>query len=328
MRPFLPLSFSLLVACALATAQGCTNRSGGAFSPPLQSIAHTAAAPSEILYVPGGAYKNKNIYINVIDGSAPGPTPSPLYTISPGAQWVWLGTNSRGELFLAYAVTAESHLLKYEPGQTKPRTACTLNFAANAMSVANDVIYVAGPGLVIYKYDALAADPCTKQLGMLTDNWARNHYATNLEGLTSDPAGDVFDSWVYAGPGNGGIDEFPGGGKKVRQLQSFTSTETFYLTADVNGNVIGGATLRKGIVLEVILNQGHQRKQFHMMSQGFYGGVALAKSGTELFVSGGSTVTTVQVYSYDPSSGMIGALLREYTNIWPYTQPIAVWSSS
>lgn len=324
-------TITLCAACALLA--GC----GGA-QPPINApgampqSGAVRALPSDLLYVAGGPSSTVHPSIEVFNALDNSQNPKPIYTIGPrgGGTYDLLAVDAANNLYVVNFFANGAKLLTFPSGKTQPDVECVLDNVPHDTFIAGKTFYSTTKNYTIEEYalPIRRGKACPKPARVLTDERAELRGYQGLWGVAVDPHGDIFDIWQ---PPNGEkIDEFPAGSAKARRFASLKQTEAaFYMTSDRSGNVITnfGSEAPQSDSIVVFRPGGRTHKLFYPISNGAYLGVALADKNTELFAAKDYPQTTVSAYSYDPSRGRVGRVLRTFSlGIWVDAQSIAVFS--
>ncbi|HZY97908.1 MAG TPA: hypothetical protein VFE35_12505 [Candidatus Cybelea sp.] len=318
--------FAILAACAGVSVPG----NGPHLLPSTKLAQSRLALPSELLYVAGGPTEEPHPFIEVFNAQDTSSSPQPIYTIPPigGGSYFLLAVDATNDLF-AINLTNRAKLLVFPSGKSVPSISCVLANTPQGIYIARNVLYLATALYTIEEY-ALpihAGHKCPNPNATLTDQRAKLRGTLGLWAPVVDPHGDIFDIW-FDGLGET-IDEFPAGSKRARRFAPLPNTGgAYYLLSDSSGNLVTSiaGTGSQYDSIAMFPHGMHSPKRFHPISNGSYLGFAIAEHGTELFAARDYPTTEVQVYAYDSTTGNVGRLLRSFTDVWYYAQPIAVFS--
>jgi hypothetical protein len=333
--------WTLRRACAvfacLAALAGCyaavpsENRPAGA----LRGVNRSAAAlPAEILYVAGGSGPTHKPFLEVFDGGDKSVSPSPIYTIAPnhGGSFGSFAVDSHNTLYVANELPNGTIVQSFPAGATTPSMSCTVAYVTQRITVHNGTLYMPAPGYKINEYALPLSGPnCPRPARVLVDRYALLRGSTiGLIGVAVDANDNVYDSWQTAREGAGRINRFRAGSPNAQLYAIGGKTFTgFDLTTDSHGHLItnvddyGSSNFNDIAVYPKSLSKPLLS---YPMYDGQYLGVALANNETELFMAKDNPSTQVDVYSYDADTGTVGKIIRSFTNVWYYAQPIAVFS--
>jgi hypothetical protein len=299
----------------------------------VQGAHRSAALPAEILYVAGGSGPTQEPFIEVFDGAHKSPTP--IYTIAPNRGGIFgpLAVDSHNTLYVANEFQNGAIIESFPAGATTPSTSCILTYVPQRIAVHNGTLYAPAPGYKINEYTLPLSGPdCPRPTRVLLDQYALLRGASlGIVGVAVDAKGNIYDSWQTGrGTGAGRIDRFRTGSPDAQLYEVEGSSFTgFELTTDTHGHLITTVDdYRGGIFNDIAVYPGTLRKPLlsYPMYDGLYMGVALANNETELFMAKDYPSTQVDVYAYDAATGVVGKILRSFTNVWIYAQPIAVYS--
>jgi len=322
-------SLASLAGCSAAVPSG-NSPAGGA----LAAQRAKASLPSEILYVAGGPRLEHKPFLEVLDGTDTSGSPAPIYTIAPnrGGTFGPLAVDSHNTLYVANQFPNGAIIESFSSGATTPSTLCTLTYLPQRIAVRNGTLYVPAPGFKIDEYSLPLSGPnCPRPTRVLLDRYALLRGSTNgLVGVAADETGNVYDSWEDTNGFGGRIDRFrPGSVDAQLYGVGGKNFSGFDLTTDAHGHVItnvddyGASNFN-----EIAVYPRALRKPLlsYPLDDGQYLGVALANNETELFMAKDYPSTQVDVYAYDATTGTVGKVIRSFSNIWYYAQPIAVYS--
>ncbi|HEV3091837.1 MAG TPA: hypothetical protein VGX91_10420 [Candidatus Cybelea sp.] len=327
LRGAIPAALLLIAGCG---GSSLTPANLAQAVPEVRAARH-AALPAEILYVTDGAQTTRHPEIEVFDAEDKSGSRQPIYTIPPrdGGEWGYLMVDAKNDLYATNYFANATQLDVFPSGQTKPSIVCTLDATPSDATIAGDTLYVTTQAFTIEEF-ALPlhhGKNCPAPTRVLTDRTAKLH-GRDFLGVTADPHGNLFDTWIDAGGQEPEyLDEFRGAAKTAHRYAALGESFSYSMISDSNGNLITDVS-PDGVTDDVAVFPYGLRKPvlFDPISTGLYEAFAFGKNDTELFVLPDYPTPEVQVYAYDPKTAKVGKLLRSFANIWFYAGSIAVYS--